>query len=105
MYGRLVGDKRQAKVLLAVMAGIMVVFSAFAMFAEQNGNPNLTAAGVDQSISITQSGGNMEGKEVRIGAAACGLFAASTTGTSNGCSQLHARLVHAARRHGTDDAT
>jgi K+-transporting ATPase ATPase A chain len=84
MYGRLVHDKRQAKVLLAVMAGIMVVFSAFAMFAEQNGNPNLTAAGVDQSISITQSGGNMEGKEVRFGAAACGLFASSTTGTSTG---------------------
>jgi K+-transporting ATPase ATPase A chain len=84
MYGRMVHDKRQARVLLAVMAGIMVVFSSFAMLAEQNGNPNLTAAGVDQSISTTQSGGNMEGKEVRFGAAACGLFASSTTGTSTG---------------------
>ena len=45
------------------------------MFVEQNGNPKLTALGVDQSISTTQSGGNMEGKEVRFGAAACGLFA------------------------------
>ncbi|HEX2784926.1 MAG TPA: potassium-transporting ATPase subunit KdpA, partial [Ilumatobacteraceae bacterium] len=84
MYGRLVGDKRQAKVLLVVMVGIMVVFSAFAMFTEQNGNPNLTTAGADQSISVTQSGGNMEGKEVRFGAAGCGLFASSTTGTSTG---------------------
>ena len=30
------------------------------------------------------AGGNMEGKEVRFGPAACGLFAASTTGTSTG---------------------
>jgi K+-transporting ATPase ATPase A chain len=84
MYGRMVHDKRQAKVLLVVMAGIMVVFSSFAMLAEQNGNPNLTTVGVDQSISTTQSGGNMEGKEIRFGAAGCGLFASSTTGTSTG---------------------
>jgi K+-transporting ATPase ATPase A chain len=84
MFGRMVGDKRQSRILIAVMAGILVVFASFAMFAEQNGNPNLTAAGVDQSLSVTQSGGNMEGKEVRFGGAACGLFAASTTGTSTG---------------------
>ena len=84
MFGRLVGDKRQAKILLAVMVGILVVFSAFTMLAEQNGNSNLTTAGANQSISTTQSGGNMEGKEVRFGAAGCGLFAAPTTGTSTG---------------------
>ena len=83
-FGRLVGDKRQARTLLAVMVGILVIFSGFAMLAEQNGNPRLSALGVDQSLSITQSGGNMEGKELRIGAAGCGLFAASTTGTSTG---------------------
>ncbi|HQV57622.1 MAG TPA: potassium-transporting ATPase subunit KdpA, partial [Ilumatobacteraceae bacterium] len=44
----------------------------------------LTAAGVDQSMSVTQSGGNLEGKEVRFGAAGCGLFAGPTTGTSTG---------------------
>ena len=84
MYGRMVHDKRQARVLLAVMAGILVVFAGFTMLAEQGGNPRLAALGVDQSISTTQSGGNMEGKEVRFGAAGCGLFAASTTGTSTG---------------------
>jgi len=83
-FGRLIGDKRQARVLLAVMAGILVVFASFSMLTEQNGNSNLTVAGADQSISATQSGGNMEGKEVRFGAASCGLFAASTTGTSTG---------------------
>jgi K+-transporting ATPase ATPase A chain len=84
MFGRMVGDKRQSRILIAVMAGILVVFAAVAMFAEQNGNPSLTASGVDQSISTIQSGGNMEGKDVRIGAAGCGLFAVPTTGTSTG---------------------
>ena len=53
---------------MVVMAGALVVFASLAMFAEQNGNPRLTSLGVDQSLSVTQSGGNMEGKEVRIGA-------------------------------------
>ena len=83
-FGRLVRDKKQARTLLAVMVGILVIFTGFAMLAEQNGNPNLSALGVDQSLSVTQSGGNMEGKELRIGAAGCGLFAAPTTGTSTG---------------------
>ncbi len=83
-FGRLIGDRRQARVLLGVMAALLVAFSAFAMFAEQNGNPALASLGVDQSISTTQSGGNLEGKELRFGTAACGLWAGATTGTSNG---------------------
>lgn len=83
-FGRLVKDKRQARLLLAVMAGILVVFAGFASLAEQNGNSALTPLQVDQSLSTTQSGGNMEGKEVRFGAASCGVYAASTTGTSTG---------------------
>jgi len=83
-FGILVKDKRQARVLIAVMVGFLAMFTAVATFAEQNGNPLLTALGVDQSISTTQSGGNMEGKEVRFGAAGCGMFAGPTTGTSTG---------------------
>jgi K+-transporting ATPase ATPase A chain len=60
------------------------VFSLFAVFNEQNGNPRLTALGADQSMSTTQTGGNMEGKEIRFGPTSCGLWAGSTTGTSNG---------------------
>ena len=44
---------------------------------EYVGNP-LFPAGVDQAL------GNMEGKEIRFGAALGGLFAAVTTGTSTG---------------------
>ncbi len=72
-FGRLVGDRRQARLLLAVMLGFLVAMSALSMFAESNGNPRLTAVGADQSISTIQSGGNMEGKEVRVGAEGCGL--------------------------------
>ena len=83
-FGILVKDKRQARVLIVVMVGFLAMFTALAVFAEQNGNPLLSTLGVDQSISTAQSGGNMEGKEVRFGAASCGLFAGATTGTSTG---------------------
>jgi K+-transporting ATPase ATPase A chain len=51
---------------------------------ETGGNPRLDDLGVDQGVTAEQGGGSMEGKEVRFGAAACGMWAASTTGTSNG---------------------
>ena len=67
------------------MAGILVVFAVVAdVRPSRTATLELTAAGADQSISTVQSGGNMEGKEVRFGAAACGVWAAATTGTSNG---------------------
>ncbi len=83
-FGILIGNRRQARLLMGVMVTVLVTMSGWAILAETNGNPALTAAGVDQSVSALQSGGNMEGKEVRIGAAACGLYAGATTGTSNG---------------------
>ena len=83
-FGLLVRDKRQARLLIAVMVGLLVVMSGLAILAEANGNPELAARGADQSVSALQSGGNMEGKEVRIGTVACGVWAAATTGTSNG---------------------
>ncbi len=83
-FGILVKDKRQARTVMVVMAGLFVAFSAFTMVAEQAGNPKLTSIGVDQSASAYQTGGNLEGKDVRFGSASCGLWAGATTGTSNG---------------------
>ncbi len=83
-YGYLVGSRRQARVLLAVMVGFFVAFSMFSIFAEQIGNSQLDAQGVSQAQSSQQVGGNMEGKEIRFGPSACGLWAGATTGTSNG---------------------
>ena len=83
-FGRLVGDRRQGRILLAVMAGLWIVSVLIATFAETGGNPNLDP-GVDQAISADLAGGGyLEGKEVRFGAAGCGLWVGSTTGTSNG---------------------
>ncbi len=83
-FGVLAGSRRQGRVLLAVMFAFWLVFSLGTVFAEQSGNPRLDALGVDQSASSAQTGGNLEGKEVRFGPSTCGVFAASTTGTSTG---------------------
>jgi K+-transporting ATPase ATPase A chain len=83
-YGRMVADRRQGRVLLGVMVGILFAATMVAALAESSGNPALTAVGVDQSISAEQGGGNLEGKEVRFGSAASGYWAAATTNTSNG---------------------
>jgi K+-transporting ATPase ATPase A chain len=83
-YGRMVKDRRQGHVLLAVMAGLWIVTALLAGFAETAGNPKLQALGVDQSVSAVQPGGTMEGKEARFGPGSCGVWAASTTGTSTG---------------------
>lgn len=84
-YGRMVGDRRQGRAVFAIMGVIMVAMSLGAMFAEGNGNPELDALHVDQSTSADHAGGGyLEGKETRLGTAASGLWAAATTGTSNG---------------------
>ncbi|MBX9389630.1 potassium-transporting ATPase subunit KdpA [Streptomonospora nanhaiensis] len=77
-YGHLAGDRRQGRAVFAVMALVWAGMSVAAMALETAGNPRLDALGVDQAA------GYLEGKETRFGAAASGLWAASTTGTSNG---------------------
>ncbi len=84
MFGRLLGDMRQAWTLMAAMTAIFVVAVVVVIAQEQQGNPLLSALGADPAVSATQSGGNMEGKEARFGIAATGLFAAITTAASCG---------------------
>ena len=55
-----------------------------AYWAEARGNPLLTAAGADQTVTAMSPGGNMEGKEVRFGIANTALFATATTDASCG---------------------
>jgi potassium-transporting ATPase potassium-binding subunit len=83
-FGHWVGDRRQGWVLLAAMTVLFVVGAVATMSFEQQGNPALTALGVDQTATAFQPGGNMEGKESRFGIAASGLFAAITTAASCG---------------------
>ena len=77
-FGRLVGNQRQGWALFGAMFVLWIASAGLAMHFETDGNPKLAEAGVSQEL------GNMEGKEVRFGSAAGGLFAASTTGTSTG---------------------
>ncbi|MGZ5781099.1 MAG: potassium-transporting ATPase subunit KdpA [Burkholderiaceae bacterium] len=83
-FGRMVGDIRQGWAVLAAMTAIFVVMTAVVMVAEQQAHPALQALGVDQAASVLQSGGNMEGKEIRFGISASALFAAITTAASCG---------------------
>src|SRR5579875_483891 len=83
-FGKWVGDTRQGWVLWAVSAIIFIVALAVALPAEQAGNPLVANAGVNVSATATQSGGNMEGKEVRFGITDSVLYAVTTTATSTG---------------------
>jgi K+-transporting ATPase ATPase A chain len=70
----------------AVFAAMSFLFFAgllVAYWAEARGNP-IFPRGVDQVASASQSGGNMEGKEVRYGIANSVLWATATTDASNG---------------------
>lgn len=83
-FGNIVGDRRQGWAVLAAMLVLFVGFAVAAMHFEQQGNPKLAALGVDQQVSTTQAGGNMEGKETRFGIADSALFATITTAASCG---------------------
>jgi K+-transporting ATPase ATPase A chain len=77
-------DQGQGWAVFAAMFVLWFAMTALIMPLETRGNPKLTALGASQKTTATQSGGSMEGKEVRFGSAACGLFASSTTATSTG---------------------
>jgi K+-transporting ATPase ATPase A chain len=83
-FGRMVKDKRQGYAVFSIMFVIWLAFSLTAMFLEAGGNPMLDTRGVTQAVTASSPGGNAEGKEVRFGPTGSGLWAASTTGTSNG---------------------
>jgi potassium-transporting ATPase potassium-binding subunit len=80
--GRMTGSQRHGWAVFAVMAILFLVGVTVAYWAEARGNTLL--AGTDQKSSVTQPGGNMEGKEVRFGIANSALWATVTTDTSCG---------------------
>ena len=82
-FGVMVGDTRQGWTVLAAMTVIFVGLLAVCYVAEQHGAV-FAKQGVDHAPSALQSGGNMEGKEVRFGIASSALWATATTVASNG---------------------
>ncbi len=83
-FGRMVGDLRQGWALLAAMTLMFVPLLLVTGWAESRADPAWRTLGVDQRPGAGQSGGNMEGKEVRFGAADSALWATATTAASNG---------------------
>jgi K+-transporting ATPase ATPase A chain len=82
-FGVMVKDTRQGWTVLAAMTVILVGMLAVCVPAEQRGAV-FAKQGVDHAAGPLQSGGNMEGKEVRFGIADSALWATATTAASNG---------------------
>ena len=80
--GRMSGDMRQGGVIIGAMSLIFVVAFAVLVSAELAGNSLLLHT--DQTASVLQAGGNMEGKEARFGIISSSLFATVTTAASCG---------------------
>jgi K+-transporting ATPase ATPase A chain len=83
-FGRLAGDTRQGWAVFAAMTILFLPLVGLGVHSEQQGNPLIAKLGVDDVASVTQPGGNMEGKESRFGIAPSALFASVTTATSSG---------------------
>ena len=77
-FGQMVGDRRQGWAFVATIAILLITGVGVIYWAETQGNPILTALGLDNAL------GNMEGKEVRFGQAMTAAYAAVTTGISDG---------------------
>jgi potassium-transporting ATPase potassium-binding subunit len=80
--GRMTGSQRHGWAVWGAMAALFLAAVVSVYSAESRGNPLLH--GVDQRASGAQSGGNMEGKEVRFGIANTALYATVTTDASCG---------------------
>jgi len=75
-FGRMVDGRRQGWALLAAMAVLFVAGAGAIYASEAHAAPALSRAAV--------SGPNLEGKEVRFGAAGSSLFAEASTATADG---------------------
>jgi K+-transporting ATPase ATPase A chain len=80
--GRMTGSQAHGWAVWAAMAILFLAGVTIAYWAEARGNPLL--AGTNQHATALQSGGNMEGKEVRFGIANTALWATVTTDASCG---------------------
>jgi K+-transporting ATPase ATPase A chain len=74
-FGRLLNNRRQGAMLLTLVATLLLAGAVVAMAAEHAGNPRLIP---------WLSGANLQGKEMRFGAALTGLWSAVSTGSMTG---------------------
>ncbi|WP_276504869.1 potassium-transporting ATPase subunit KdpA [Terrimonas pollutisoli] len=76
--GFYINKKKLATVIFGVMTFLFVIFCSINIYYETKGNPAI------DKLGIAQTAGSMEGKEVRLGAAATAFWSVATTSTSNG---------------------
>jgi len=94
VFGRMVGSQRQGWAIFAVMGVLFLIGVTVCYSADSAGNPAFAAFNVDQAPGALQAGGNMEGKEVRFGAANSALFTTVTTDASCGAvNTMHDSLM------------
>jgi K+-transporting ATPase ATPase A chain len=76
--GYYLNRKKLSWIIFSVMTLFFMLFCICNIYFETKGNPEIAKLG------ISQTNGAMEGKEIRIGAAATGYWSVATTSTSNG---------------------
>lgn len=77
-FGYFIGRKKLSWMIFGVMTVGFLLLTIPNIGMETNGNPAISAMGVDNSL------GTMEGKEIRLGAAASGFWSIVTTAISTG---------------------
>lgn len=83
-FGECIKDRRQGIAIFMAMF-IMLVTSIYLLnFNEKTATPQLSQNGIVDISNYDQSGGNMEGKEARIGTAYSSTWTALTTASANG---------------------
>ena len=83
-FGRMVGDHRQSRALMAAVLVLLAAGVTAVTFAEFAGTPQLADGGAVYTGGLGQAAGNMEGKECRIGVGPSALWTALATATATG---------------------
>jgi potassium-transporting ATPase potassium-binding subunit len=83
-FGKMIKNMRQGAVVLVAMTVLFLISVLIVVPLENRGNPYLSVDHVSQSVTATSPGGNLEGKDLRLGATGSALNAATITGTSTG---------------------
>lgn len=81
-FGVWVGKRRHGVILVTALFVIFIVLVGVSVTGELQASKTIESW--SGQISVDQSMGNMEGKEVRFGSTLSALWAVSTTGTTNG---------------------
>jgi potassium-transporting ATPase potassium-binding subunit len=83
-FGKMIKSMRQGMVVLTAMVVLFLISVLIVVPLENRGNPYISRSGVSQAITASSPGGNLEGKDLRLGATGSALNAAVITGTSTG---------------------